>query len=78
MSSLVVFVAQEVKLANDAEKAHEAYKQSLADLNAYQKKFEADMRSLLARLQVRTNRARFDCLDKIFPNHFSRFCARAR
>ncbi len=39
-------------MANDAEKAHEAYKQSLADLNAYQKKFEADMLSLLARLQV--------------------------
>ncbi len=48
-----VFCAmQEAKLANDAEKAHEAYKQSLADLNAYQKKFETDMVSLLSRLQV--------------------------
>lgn len=43
---------QEAKLASDAERAHEAYKTSLADLNSFQKTYESSMRALLSKLQV--------------------------
>jgi hypothetical protein len=42
---------QEAKLSSDAEKAHEAYKSTLADLNAFQKTYETSLGNLLNNLQ---------------------------
>ena len=43
---------QEAKLSSDAEKAHETYKQQLADLNAFQKTYESGLGALLNNLQI--------------------------
>lgn len=42
---------QEAKLAAEADKAHDAYKQHLAELNAYQKTYETGLGALLCSLQ---------------------------
>lgn len=42
---------QEAKLSSDADKAHEAYKQSLQELNAFQKEYETALGKLLTNLQ---------------------------
>jgi hypothetical protein len=46
-----VLETQEAKLSSEADKAHESYKQTLADLNAYQKEYETGLKRLLSSLQ---------------------------
>lgn len=43
--------AQEAKLSGEADKAHEAYKQTLAELNSYQKTYEESSVVMLNKLQ---------------------------
>ncbi len=42
---------QEAKLSSDADKAHEVYKQTLQELNAFQKEYETNLGKLLSNLQ---------------------------
>jgi hypothetical protein len=48
---LKVLEAQEAKLSGEADKAHESYKQTLSELNAYQKQYEESLGVLLEKLQ---------------------------
>lgn len=42
---------QEAKLSSDADKAHEVYKQTLQELNSFQKEYETALGKLLSSLQ---------------------------